>query len=517
MRTTFPFLLVLVLLISSCAQIGSLSGGSKDEYAPKLVKELSDSSGQRNFEQKEIQLTFDEFFTLNDPSQNLFSVPGGLNFSTKIHSKKLLITWQEDPAPNTTYVIYLNGLVKDITEGNDSLMQFVFSTGPIIDSLHTTFMVRDAITNQPIRNATVGLFASDTSNLPFYFTRSNEKGYALLTHLKEGSYVARAFLDVNKDRSPQETEKQGFKNELAQINENSIDTTIITCFEPTPSKLIKSFLYAPPASFILTSTFDLKQATLRLNGNTLRANQLQVHRPDSIQIFPDLMSASDWNLEVKSNDKIDSTHLRILANEKDVPNKYVFNGNAPNMVPSAPLLFSIQDVIRSVNEKSIQVFSLKDSSAVPFSIQTVLNTLTIQLDRSNLSGVRIILPANAVQGMHHSIAGDLDQVVTFRMDRELGILNAKIIGGNSKGLIELYQQGKCIARKRSEGNERVTFPELLPGEYQFRYIEDSDKNERWTTGSYTNRIQPEKIYNFPQQLKVRANWEMDVPLKLSDD
>lgn len=517
MRISFPFLLILVLLASGCAQVGTLSGGAKDEVAPRLVQEISDSSGIRNFDRKEIQLTFNEFITLNDPTQNLFSVPAGLTFTTSLHGKTLHIRWQEEPAPNTTYVVYLNGLVKDLTEGNDSLMQFVFSTGPILDSLQTTFYIKDAITNQPLKNATVGLFSSDTANLPFYFTKSNDKGYANLTHLKSGKYVVRAFLDINKDRSPQITEKQGFLSELLQISANSMDTNAISCFDPVSSKLIKSFQFVPPASFMVTSSFDLKDAALRLNGNTLRSNQLLYHSPDSMQIFPDLMAASDWNFEVKWNQMLDSSHLRLLANEKEIPGKLTFQGTTQNLVPSAPILFSTNDVIRAVDEKSIQVYSLKDSAVIPFTLKILLNTLTIKVDRTNLNGVRIILPANAIQGMHGSITGDIDQTIVFRSDRELGILNAKLIGGSTDGLIELYQQGKCIARKRTEGQERITFSELLPGEYQFRFLEDTDKNGKWTTGSFPDKQQPEKVYNFPQVLKVRANWEMDVPLKLLHD
>jgi hypothetical protein len=46
-----------------------------------------------------------------------------------------------------------------------------------------------------------------------------------------------------------------------------------------------------------------------------------------------------------------------------------------------------------------------------------------------------------------------------------------------------------------------------PGDYDLRILEDENKNGIWDPGNYELKIQPEKVYNIPQKINIRANWE----------
>ena len=87
-------------------------------------------------------------------------MPSNVTYETKLINKTLTLDLQEDLSPNTTYSLYLNGAVKDLTEGNDTLIQLVFSTGPFLDSNVVNFQVKDAFTNDIQSEITVGLFDS---------------------------------------------------------------------------------------------------------------------------------------------------------------------------------------------------------------------------------------------------------------------------------------------------------------------------------------------------------------------
>ena len=60
--------------------------------------------------------------------------------------------------PNTTYTISFNHAVQDITEKNDSIFQFVFSTGDYIDSLSVEGRATAAFTNIPEKGFLVALY-----------------------------------------------------------------------------------------------------------------------------------------------------------------------------------------------------------------------------------------------------------------------------------------------------------------------------------------------------------------------
>ena len=94
------------------------------------------------------QIEFDEFVVLQKPKENMVLLPSNVSYETKLINKTLTLDLQQKLSPNTTYSLYLNGAVKDLTEGNDSLIQLVFSTGPFLDSNIVDFQLKDAFTNE---------------------------------------------------------------------------------------------------------------------------------------------------------------------------------------------------------------------------------------------------------------------------------------------------------------------------------------------------------------------------------
>ena len=171
---------LLVIILASCAQVGTISGGEIDKSAPKPIgKRVNPLNETVLFSGNSIEMPFDEFIRLNNPSENIVMVPPGVKVNASIKGKTLFLSWEESLQPNTTYAIYLNNAVKDITESNDTLIQYVFSTGTIIDSLMYSTTVVDAWTNQPIKDCVVGLYDLDSNEI-VSFSKTNSKGEAIL-------------------------------------------------------------------------------------------------------------------------------------------------------------------------------------------------------------------------------------------------------------------------------------------------------------------------------------------------
>ncbi len=55
----------------------------------------------------------------------------------------------------------------------------------------------------------------------------------------------------------------------------------------------------------------------------------------------------------------------------------------------------------------------------------------------------------------------------------------------------------------------VTFSYLKPELYLAKIIFDNDKDNKWSTGNYYTKMQPEKVIYYPKEIKVRANWEIE--------
>ena len=61
----------------------------------------------------------------------------------------------------------------------------------------------------------------------------------------------------------------------------------------------------------------------------------------------------------------------------------------------------------------------------------------------------------------------------------------------------------------TEDLSSYTFSNLEPGKYNLRLIKDSNMNNKWDTGNYLKKINPEKVIYLPKVIDLRANWEIN--------
>jgi len=66
-----------------------------------------------------------------------------------------------------------------------------------------------------------------------------------------------------------------------------------------------------------------------------------------------------------------------------------------------------------------------------------------------------------------------------------------------------------VAEEYLTENKTVFFDALSPDKYYLRIIYDDNENKRWDTGSFLNRLKPERIIYYPTQIEVRANWGLN--------
>ena len=137
-------------MLCRCANVVTPSGGPKDNKAP-VVLDASPANNSTNFKGKSIHITFDEFVTLNNPSNNvLISPPMTKKPTFRTSGKTLIIRFEEPLKPNTTYSINFGNSIKDLHEGNVfNEYTFNFSTGDNIDSLSLKGKVISASTLKP--------------------------------------------------------------------------------------------------------------------------------------------------------------------------------------------------------------------------------------------------------------------------------------------------------------------------------------------------------------------------------
>ena len=330
-------LLLTAFLAQRCANAVAPTGGPKDETPPKVVGTVPENRST-NFIGKKIELTFDEYISLENANQNvMISPPLSEKPDIKLKNKTVIIKFKETLAANTTYTINFGAAIKDLHEGNQ-LKDYVysFSTGDHIDTLCIAGTVLYAEDKKPVEGAYVSLYAADRDNLdslpmttvPNYLTKTDKEGKFSLNGLADKKYLVFALKDANAN----------LYFDLPNEEVAFLDTLV-------PA----SYPWTPPKPQVLDST--IVDSTLIINDSTLfiPADSLVIEHdsltliPDTLQTLPQdtlpqrVFDQNALNLTLYMFTEVDST--QVLLEKKLVEEgllRFVFRHPAKEAVVMTP-------------------------------------------------------------------------------------------------------------------------------------------------------------------------------------
>ena len=172
------------------------------------------------------EVTFNEYVTLDKINEKfMVSPPLKDKPDISLKGKSLIVKWNEELNPNTTYTFYFQDAIRDLDEGNVlSNYQYSFSTGEVLDSLSFTGNVFNAEDLEAAPDVLVMLYSnlSDTApvkTIPSYITKPDISGGFCINHIKPGNYRVYALNDLNGNRKYDGgDEKFGFIDSVISIN-----------------------------------------------------------------------------------------------------------------------------------------------------------------------------------------------------------------------------------------------------------------------------------------------------------
>lgn len=501
---------IALLLLASCAQVQTLSGGPEDGSAPVPLG-IVPANETVNFSGRVIAIAFDEYVKLNNPNQTISMMPNDAKITAELKDKTLLLSWDKQLRDNTTYSIFLNKTVRDITESNDSIMQLVFSTGPYIDSLSYTTYVVDAKDGLPKKNMVVGLFDHPDSLRPIYFAQTDNTGKAKLNYLRQGSYYLRAFEDGAKQGKMGKSDAVAFKEAFVRPDTNFVDTLPMRMFSPLPKPDVTTFRYDAPGTFVVGANRSLKNAEIRLNGSEIPQNQIKFIEKDSLLLVVRPGEENPVVLSVTTDEWTDTVRTRIPSVRTKVQR---IDHLKTDYFPGQPLVFTVKDLIDGVDTSKITLVDMKDSSVLTNYSYEVVSSNELHLSIPDFQGekLKISMQPGAVRASEGWTFSAYEQIFNKRNSKEFGILNVKIDGYSEPIVVEMLFKNAVLNKRIVTESTTLRFEQLEPGEYTFRIIADRNGNGQWDTGNFEEKIQPEEIHLFSTPAKVRANWEIDLEL-----
>lgn len=532
----FAFVLFLygLLLLSRCAQIVIPGGGKKDSAAPKVLKYTPDSNAV-HFKGNEIEMVFDELIQLSDMQKN-FTVSPPLKYlpEIKVKGRVLSIELKDTLMPNTTYCMDFGNAIQDIRENNPKRnFKYVFSTGPVIDTLSLRGTVKNAFDHKPEKGILVMLFNDDESapgkKPPLFYTRTRDDGTYQVTNIRPGTYRVFALRDANANYLyDMPTESIGFSDTAVGFRKDvSLDLRLFR-EEPAKQKLLK----ASPAgfsSFLLIYARPVQELNFKpLRNGTPTGSFLKEFNTgrDSIRLwFPQLMTDSMIFQSIADGENIDTIRTAPALFQKSTGGRgEALKFSVSPQIPKDALLDLNKNLVLRFNhpvrkeDMQIEKIGLRSASGAKSEWTAVYPDSAVGFHRrielrsawAGDSTYLLFIPPGTFKNIFGMSSDTVKVSFKVQEEKYYGTLKLNLrMKYRIAFILDLISEKGEIYHYVSSDKSIFEYEFLPPGNYRVRVIYDKNGDGKWTPGNYSRKKQPETVIYYPGTLTIRSNWDLE--------
>ncbi|WP_317046754.1 Ig-like domain-containing protein [Arenibacter echinorum] len=530
----FLFLLLTVSALVQCARRGAPSGGDKDITPPKLVK-AEPKNMSINFNTNKIRLYFDEYVKLKDIEKQLIVSPP-LKYTPLISpqgsaNRYVEVILKDTLKANTTYTLNFGQSIIDNNEGNPlSYFTYVFSTGDYIDSLTVSGVVKDAYNKNADTFISIMLYEIDSvytdstiyRQPPNYITNTLDSTPIFhLKNLKEGKYAMFGVKDEAKNNIfNQKVDKIAFIKDTINLPTDSV--YLLTMFKELPDYSISVPNFAAKNKIIFGYQGNAKDISIRALSNipdTVKTKITKEREKDTLNYWFTPFNADSLVFTV-ANEKESLIDTFTVKTKKVGLDTLVVQPNQRGTLEfGIPFYIGANTPISRMDSSKISL-ARKDSTLVKFmtALDTVSNKIDFDFEVEPNENYALELLPGAIVDFFETENDTISIKLSTKSYADFGNLRLTLDGTVTFPLIVQLTDEKGATVKELFANEQKVFEftNIKPAKYLIRVIYDSNANQKWDTGNYLQRIQPEKVTYYPNVLEVRANWELEQTFTLSN-
>ncbi|WP_437919415.1 Ig-like domain-containing protein [Sphingobacterium sp. LRF_L2] len=532
------FIFLLLLTFNRCANVQKPTGGPKDSLPPKLLHEAPQNYS-RNFKDKEIVLSFDEYIKLSNQFKE-FSISPNLDEQPifKVRKKNLVIQLPDSLEENTTYTINFGKGLVDYNEGNPIInYNYVFATGAELDSLSISGSVINGFTKEydKKKDENVKILLIPTSQDSIFgkrkaniFVNVDTSGTFKFNNLRTNTYRIYALKEQNNDRI-----FNGNDEWIGFLRDSIV-------LEKDTSNIKLEFTKAYPKDFrILDKKIETTGNILLTFNKPLLESEIKIIYPseldtkkivkysansDSAKVFIENIELDSIKLTLrKSDENLDTVLIRVNKNAKyDRELKPTLNIN--NKVDKRQhIRLTSSTPIANVDKSKILIY--EDSiSRRNFQLQQDSVNKELYHIRYNWRAKRnyeLVIQEKAITSPFDDFNKELKSQFTLDESDNYGNIKFTVLGLDSakQYVVELIDDKKeKVFDKRSidSSNNIISYENFPGGKYSLRIIYDDNKNGKWDPADVYERRQAENIWYFGKTFTIRANWDQNETIDISN-
>lgn len=552
-------LIAVFITLFGCANRIAPTGGPKDEDPPVMLRSMPED-GQRNYQDLNVEIEFNEFIKLNGLKEQLIITPRiDSEYDYKFKKKSVYLEFEKPFADSTTYTLNFREGVVDITESQPAQnLQIAFSTGNLLDTLEIYGSVRNMFTHETIKDATVGLYPlDDTLDIftgpPYYFAKTDELGHYHFRNIKDGSYKIYAFKDDNKNLTCQSaSEAYAFLSTPIDLDTTvyadtlymeplNIDTLELSRVRPSGryfnvlankyltdaqleasnNKKLYYHFNEDHDGLIVYNTFEIKDSlavytTLQDSLRQITQDTFYLKFPPT-ERRPNEFKASLENLQASLETKLISGEINITKPIRKI------HLDSINIYYDSLTRFVLDDNfnyhIDTLRNKL--TFTINTPQQILDSISARRNPELTQQTTSRRSGARsanykLIFPIGSFISIEQDTAEILQKEIIFDDPSKTGVITGSISTAYPSYTIQLLDN-KFQMVKETTARGQYKFANVKPGEYYIRILIDVNENGRWDHSDIRINREAEPVIIYRDEAgnnktAVRANWEITVDL-----
>ena len=572
MKRLIPLIIAAAALapmffVHSCANTTEApTGGIKDTIPPYITKIVPAPGVARvPLSGARFTFTFNEYVTVSTPSNILLSPPQQKPVKYRLRGKDLVIGFEEDLLPNTTYTLNFTDAVADANEGNAFPgYTYVFSSGDQVDSMLITGTVQDCNSLKPFKGATVLLYKDHSDSAlflrrPYAAAKTDDWGFFRLPYVADTLYRLYAIKDAgNNYIYDPDNDLVAFVDSLVRpvmkVDENAPEmlnyemTDTLSCQARTSEYDLRLFREKPSKQFIkddkrlddrsayisfqapnawidslwiggyrsnqIITEFNILQDSLLIWVNSRRAV------PDTLHLFVNyrktdslgVLKPATEHIRLFQEGKKRSTNSyqdRKKIQHTDTICKYTLKVTPEKVEQDGfELLFSHPIVSGQFDSLLFQSVNTRQRvSREAFTVEQDTLNLRRYVIRPSVKlqkgyEYKLKVPHKAFRDINGYFSDSTEVKVSLPTDDKLSTLTLNMYGVDRKVIVDLMDDRFSVVRSYViTSDTALSFPYLKAGGYSVRITDDANRNSIVDVGSVLEHRQPEKVAVYSQNGK----------------
>ena len=523
---------VLFTLLAGCASIQQPQGGPRDLTPPKVVKMVPENETV-NFAAKKVVIEFNEYFRLQNEFKE-FSISPELEKPPVLKKKQrsLEITFPDTLEQNTTYTMNFGNAIADVNENNViKNLSYVFSTGPELDSLSISGRVTNSLTGQPELDALAFIYPIERDTLlgknkPSIYISTDSSGNYSLKNLRKGTYRLYAIKEKNGDKIYQQNiDEIAFLKDSIVLTDKNLDSMNLKLFKENASVmrvLDKKLNQDGSISIVINQKLKSPEVVVLEPSNLDVSKKIRWSKNnDSLSVWLPELNFDSTKIALREEGKLlqtimltrgkKDTYTRTLTAKDNLEGKLLPPGRHLKLTFNFPVERSdISKITLLEDSVARQNFTVEKDS-------TDLLSYYVKYPWKQKNTYDLAFKEGAFTGMFDTKNKAFDKSFELASKDEYGTLKVAITtpDKNKAYVLEIVNENKAVVNTIAVLQDTtISFNNYKEGKYFIRVIYDTNKNGMWDTGNISLRAQPEKIYNVPKELSIRANWERNETISI---